>query len=109
MYCGIACVWESAVLWENISSISSRGQGACGISSPVQAGSCRARLPLPAQCRAGGGALWCARGAVGQAGAMADAFGDDLFSVFEEDSAATAASAAKKGKAAAAEAASKAG
>nr|XP_048707548.1 exosome RNA helicase MTR4 isoform X2 [Caretta caretta] len=41
---------------------------------------------------------------------MADAFGDDLFSVFEDDSAAAgAASAAKKGKAAAAEAASKAG
>ncbi|XP_077672975.1 exosome RNA helicase MTR4 isoform X2 [Eretmochelys imbricata] len=38
---------------------------------------------------------------------MADAFGDDLFSVFEDDAA--AASAAKKGKAAAAEAASKAG
>ncbi|NWS23088.1 MTREX helicase, partial [Pachyramphus minor] len=40
---------------------------------------------------------------------MAEAFGDELFSVFEEDAAAAAASGAKKGKVGAAEAASRAG
>lgn len=49
-----------------------------------------------------------ARGIVGPASKMADAFGDELFSVFEEDSAA-AASGAKKSKAAATEGARRPG
>lgn len=49
-----------------------------------------------------------ARGIVGPVGKMADAFGDELFSVFEEDSAA-AASGAKKSKAGATEGARRPG
>lgn len=45
---------------------------------------------------------------MGPAGKMADAFGDELFSVFEEDSAA-AASGAKKSKAGATEGARRPG
>lgn len=46
---------------------------------------------------------------MGPAGKMADAFGDELFSVFEEDSAAAAASGAKKSKAGATEGARRPG